>query len=44
MVPQLISMFKTSNKFKVFWLKVVFRGSNHLLGPFSVGNHKTNTF
>ena len=34
---------KTLNKFKVFWLKVVSSGSNHILGTFEVGNHKTNT-
>ena len=26
------------------WLKVVSRGSKHILTSFSVGNHKTNTF
>ena len=34
MVPQLISMFKTLNKFKVLWLKVVSGGSKHILSSF----------
>ena len=34
MVLQVISMFKTLNKFQVLWLKVVSKGSNHNLGSF----------
>ena len=44
MVLQLISIFKTLDKYKVFRLKVVYRGSKHILGSLVLVTTKPTLF